>query len=96
MAENSLIGISGLLGAGKTALATELGKVLNLPLYYEPIIEKEYLEDFYKDMKRYSFSFQVYLLNCRFNKHQQVILNDGGDIQDRTLYEDSIFRKSTL
>ena len=66
MAENNLIGISGLLGAGKTSLATELGKVLNLPLYYEPIIEKEYLEDFYKEMKRYSFSFQVYLLNCRF------------------------------
>ncbi len=66
MAENNLIGISGLLEAGKTALSTELGKVLNLPLYYEPIIEKEYLEDFYKEMKRYSFSFQVYLLNCRF------------------------------
>ncbi len=93
MAENNLIGISGLLGAGKTSLATELGKVLNLPLYYEPIIEKEYLEDFYKDMKRYSFSFKVYLLNCRFRKYQQVIWNGGDGIQDWTLYEDSIFAK---
>ena len=61
MAEDNFIGISGLIGAGKTTLATELGKVLNLPVYYEPIVENEYLEDFYRDMKRYSFSFQIYL-----------------------------------
>ena len=93
MAEDNFIGISGLIGAGKTTLATELGKVLNLPVYYEPIIENEYLEDFYRDMKRYSFSFQIYLLNCRFRQHQQVLWNGTGGIQDRTLYEDSIFAK---
>ena len=93
MAEDNFIGISGLIGAGKTTLAKALGKVLNLPVYYEPVIESEYLEDFYKDMKRYSFSFQIYLLNCRFRQHQQVLWNGAGGIQDRTLYEDSIFAK---
>ena len=93
MAEDNFIGISGLIGAGKTTLAKALGKLLNLPVYYEPIIENEYLEDFYKDMKRYSFSFQIYLLNCRFRQHQQVLWNGTGGIQDRTLYEDSIFAK---
>ena len=93
MAEDNFIGISGLIGAGKTTLAKALGKLLNLPVYYEPIIENEYLEDFYRDMKRYSFSFQIYLLNCRFRQHQQVLWNGTGGIQDRTLYEDSIFAK---
>ena len=93
MAEDNFIGISGLIRAGKTTLARELGKVLNLPVYYEPIVENEYLEDFYRDMKRYSFSFQIYLLNCRFRQHQQVLWNGTGGIQDRTLYEDSIFAK---
>ena len=93
MAEDNFIGISGLIGAGKTTLAIALGKLLNLPVYKEPIIENEYLDDFYKDMKRYSFSFQIYLLNCRFQQHQQVLWNGKGGIQDRTLYEDSIFAK---
>lgn len=52
--ENLFIGISGIIGAGKTTLATELSKVLDLPVYYEEVIDNEYLNDFYKDMKRYS------------------------------------------
>jgi deoxyadenosine kinase len=87
------IGISGIIGAGKTTLATALGKVMNLPVYYEPIVENEYLTDFYADMKTYSFSFQIYLLNVRFRQHQQILWNGTGGIQDRTLYEDSIFAK---
>ena len=69
----------------------ELSPLLKNPLLH--IIENEYLEDFYRDMKRYSFSFQIYLLNCRFRQHQQVLWNGTGGIQDRTLYEDSIFAK---
>ena len=93
LSEDNFIGISGIIGAGKTTLAAALGKVMNLPVYYEPIVENEYLTDFYRDMKRYSFSFQIYLLNVRFRQHQQVLWNGTGGIQDRTLYEDSIFAK---
>lgn len=93
LSEDNFIGISGIIGAGKTTLAAALGKVMNLPVYYEPIVENEYLTDFYRDMKRYSFSFQIYLLNERFRQHQQVLWNGTGGIQDRTLYEDSIFAR---
>ena len=56
--EQLFIGISGLIGAGKTTLATALGKELGLPVHYEPVIDNVYLEDFYKDMGRYSFQLQ--------------------------------------
>lgn len=93
MNENNFIGISGIIGAGKTTLAEELSKVMNLPVYYEPVIDNVYLEDFYKDMKRYAFNLQIYLLNRRFSQHQQIIWSQKGGVQDRTIYEDTIFAK---
>eukprot|EP00800_Vazella_pourtalesii_P006376 TRINITY_DN1818_c0_g1_i1.p1 TRINITY_DN1818_c0_g1~~TRINITY_DN1818_c0_g1_i1.p1 ORF type:complete len:187 (-),score=22.29 TRINITY_DN1818_c0_g1_i1:105-665(-) len=37
--------------------------------------------------------YQVYLLNRRFQQHQQIIWQGQGGIQDRTIYEDSLFAK---
>jgi deoxyadenosine kinase len=91
--EQLFIGISGLIGAGKTTLATALGKELGLPVHYEPVIDNVYLEDFYKDMGKYSFQLQVYLLNKRFKQQQQIIWQDKGGVQDRTIYEDSVFAR---
>lgn len=87
------LGVSGIIGVGKTTLAAELGKRMKLPVYYEPVIDNEYLADFYSDMGKYSFRLQVYLLNKRFKQHQQVIWQDNGGIQDRTIYEDQIFAR---
>jgi deoxyadenosine kinase len=56
-------------------------------------MDNEYLADFYKDPKKYSFSLQVYLLNVRFKQHQQIIWSGKGGVQDRTIYEDSVFAK---
>jgi len=92
-AEGLHIGISGLIGAGKTTLCEALGKELNLPCYYEEVIDNEYLDDFYKDQKKFSFPLQIYFLNQRFKQQQQIIWSNKGGIQDRTIYEDSIFAK---
>ena len=47
--QDLFIGIAGLIGAGKTTLADALAEHLELPVYYEPVGDNEYLEDFYRD-----------------------------------------------
>jgi len=91
--QNLFIGIAGMIGAGKTTLADSLGKHLDIDVYYEPVENNEYLEDFYRDTKRYSFATQIYLLNKRFQQHQEIIWRGRSAVQDRTIYEDSVFAK---
>ena len=87
------IGIAGMIGAGKSTLATALAKHLDIDVYYEPVQDNEYLEDFYRDTARYSFATQIYLLNRRFQQHQEIIWKCRSAVQDRTIYEDSVFAK---
>jgi deoxyadenosine kinase len=94
--QDLFIGIAGLIGAGKSTLATALGKHTGLPVYYEPVAENEYLADFYRDTRRYAFATQIYLLNKRFAQHQEIIWRGGGGVQDRTIYEDSVFAKTLV
>ena len=94
--QDLFIGIAGIIGAGKSTLAAALGQHLDLPVYYEPVADNEYLEDFYRDTKTYSFATQIYLLNRRFAQHQEVIWRGGGGVQDRTIYEDAIFAKTLV
>lgn len=94
--QDLFIGIAGLIGAGKSTLATALGELTGLPVYYEPVQDNEYLADFYTDTAKYAFSMQIYLLNRRFQQHQEIIWNGGGGVQDRTIYEDAIFAKTLL
>jgi deoxyadenosine kinase len=42
---------------------------------------------------RCAFAMQVYLLNRRFQQHQEIIWRGRSAVQDRTIYEDSIFAK---
>lgn len=91
--ERLFIGIAGMIGAGKSTLARALGEHLGIDVYYEPVKDNEYLEDFYRDTKRYSFATQIYLLNRRFQQHQEIIWTGRSAVQDRTIYEDSVFAR---
>ena len=91
--QDLFIGIAGMIGAGKSTLAAALGQHLGLPVYYEPVGDNAYLADFYRDTARYAFATQIYLLNRRFQQHQEIIWRGGGGVQDRTIYEDAVFAK---
>jgi deoxyadenosine kinase len=82
-----------MIGAGKTTLAGALAAELGVPVHYEAVLDNAYLADFYADMTRYAFPLQVYLLNKRFRQQQQIVWEGRGAVQDRSIYEDSVFAK---
>jgi len=83
-----LVSIAGNIGVGKTTLAQLLGQHLGWRTYYEQVIDNPYLADFYADMRRWSFSLQVYFFTHRFGMFQEMVAADSSCVQDRTLYED--------
>ena len=84
-----LVSVAGNIGSGKTTLTTLLAKHYNWEAYFEAVDENPYLNDFYEDMQRWSFNLQIYFLNTRFNKIQELRKNGKDVIQDRTIYEDA-------
>lgn len=83
------IAIVGNIGAGKTTLTELLSKHLNWEAQYEAIDNNPYLEDFYNDMKRWSFNLQIYFLNSRFQQIREIEETTHNIVQDRTIYEDA-------
>ncbi len=83
------IAIAGNIGSGKTTLTELLAKHYGWEAHFEDVDENPYLNDFYDDMKRWSFALQIHFLNSRFN--QVLALRKSGKdiIQDRTIYEDA-------
>ncbi len=83
------VAIAGNIGAGKTTLTKLLAKNYNWTPHYEDVDDNPYLNDFYEDMQRWSFSLQVYFLNSRFNQILEIRKSGKKIIQDRTIYEDA-------
>jgi len=83
------IAIAGNIGSGKTTLTTLLSKHYGWEPQFEDVDDNPYLNDFYKDMQRWSFNLQIYFLNSRFSQVQEIHNNNKDVIQDRTMYEDA-------
>ncbi|MBE7177306.1 MAG: deoxynucleoside kinase [Mucilaginibacter polytrichastri] len=83
------IAIVGNIGAGKTTLTELLAKSYGWDPLYEEVENNPYLEDFYSDMKRWSFNLQIYFLNTRFEQMIEIQKQTRNIIQDRTIYEDA-------
>lgn len=92
---DKFIAISGNIGVGKTSLVAYLSHRYGFQPVFEPFQDNPYLDDFYKDMKTWSFQSQAWFLAHKFRLHQEIIAREGTWIQDRTIYEDAeIFAKN--
>jgi len=83
------IAIVGNIGAGKTTLTELLAKNYGWDPLFEAADNNPYLEDFYSDMKRWSFNLQIYFLNSRYRQIIDIQQSVHNIIQDRTIYEDA-------
>ena len=90
------IAISGNIGAGKTTLTEKLGERFGWEVQYESVEDNPYLDDFYRDMKRWSFNLQIFFLNSRFKQALEVINSETPTLQDRTIYEDAYIFAANL
>ena len=83
------IAVTGNIGAGKTTLTTMLAKHYGWEAQFEDVDDNPYLDDFYKDMSRWSFALQIYFLGSRFRQVKEIRESGKNIIQDRTIYEDA-------
>lgn len=81
------IAIAGNIGSGKTTLTRMLAKHYGWETRLEKVIGNPYLEDYYKDMRRWSFNMEVYFLKERFRDILDIAQSERTIIQDRSIFE---------
>ena len=83
------IAIAGNIGCGKTSFVEMFSKEYDLMPYYENI-DNPYLNDFYSDMKQWSFKLQISFLANKVTQMRSIAKEDMNVIQDRTVFEEAM------
>jgi deoxyadenosine/deoxycytidine kinase len=83
------VAVAGNIGAGKSSLTRLLADTFGLTPVFEAVEENPYLEDFYRDMRRYAFHSQMFFLGKRLEQHLSQVNPAQRVIQDRTIFEDA-------
>ena len=81
------IAIAGNIGSGKTTLTTMLAKRYGWKPRFESVDYNPYLEDYYKNIKRWSFAMEVFFLKERFRDLLEISRSGESVVQDRSIYE---------
>jgi Deoxynucleoside kinases len=81
------IAIAGNIGSGKSTLTRMLAKHYGWEPRFEAVDHNPYLEDYYRDIHRWSFNLEVYFLKERFRDLIAISQTDHTIIQDRTIFE---------
>jgi len=81
------IAVAGNIGSGKSTLTRLLAKHYGWEARYEAVDQNPYLEDYYRDIHRWSFNLEVFFLKERFRDLIGISQSESTIIQDRTIYE---------
>ena len=81
------IAIAGNIGSGKSTLTRMLAKHYGWEARFEAVEDNPYLEDYYRDIHRWSFNLEVYFLKERFRDLIAISRADHTIVQDRTIFE---------
>lgn len=81
------IGIAGNIGCGKTTLTRMLAEHYGWTPKFEAVTYNPYIEDYYKDIQRWSFNLETYFLTQRFKDVLEISKSEDTVIQDRTILE---------
>ena len=79
--------IAGNIGSGKTTLTHMLVKHYGWTPRLESVQANSYLDDYYKDMKRWSLNLETFFLKERFRDLLEIEKSRETIIQDRSIFE---------
>ncbi|MBN1558984.1 deoxynucleoside kinase [candidate division KSB1 bacterium] len=99
MAEPKYVCIEGVIGVGKTSLTTLMGEYLNAQMIYEQPEENPFLQDFYREPRRFAFQTQLFFLLSRYRQQQESFQTDlfhEYTIADYLFAKDRIFAHLNL
>ena len=89
----SYIAIEGVIGAGKTSIASMLSERLNAKLILENFEDNPFLEKFYINPQAYAFRTQMFFLLERFTQLQEL---HQKDLFQNYIISDYIFEKDKI
>ena len=81
------IAIAGNIGSGKSTLTQMLARHYGWEPRFETVANNPYLEDYYRDLHRWSFNLEVYFLKERFRDLIAISNAHHTVIQDRSIFE---------
>lgn len=99
MAEPKYMCIEGVIGAGKTSLTKLIAEELNAQMVFEQPEENPFLQDFYRDPKRFAFQTQLFFLLSRYRQQQESFQTDlfhDYTVSDYLFAKDRIFAHLNL
>lgn len=93
MRELYYIAVEGVIGAGKTSLAKILAERMNGLLVLEEPGDNPFLEDFYRDPRRFAFQTQLYFLLSRCKQQEEF---PHPDLFHQRIISDYLFARDRI